>query len=86
MSGLMKILIAEDDRHIRAGLQELLETEGYQTILAEDGESALNKFRAETPQLVLLDIMMPGRSGYEVCREIRKSHTDIPVIFKGISS
>ncbi|MGI9304265.1 MAG: response regulator transcription factor [Gammaproteobacteria bacterium] len=77
----MKVLVAEDDRHIRAGLQELLETEGYETIPAEDGESALDRFRAETPQLVLLDIMMPGRSGYEVCKEIRKSHADIPVIF-----
>lgn len=77
----MNILIAEDDAHIRQGLQDLLEGEGYHTLLAADGEDALQVFRRERPQLVLLDIMMPKRDGYSVCRELRRLDAGVPVIF-----
>lgn len=77
----MKVLIAEDDAHIRRGLQDLLEAEGYTTIAANDGEHALQLFGADKPQFVLLDIMMPKRDGYQVCREIRRVDAHIPVIF-----
>ncbi|MEM7019169.1 MAG: response regulator transcription factor [Pseudomonadota bacterium] len=77
----MKILLAEDDQYIREGLQTLLEREGYNTILATDGEEALHLFERETPDFVLLDIMMPKQDGYAVCREIRRQNTTIPVIF-----
>jgi DNA-binding response OmpR family regulator len=77
----MKVLIAEDDPHTRAGLAEILETEGYQTIAAGDGKEALRLFARETPDFVCLDIMMPGVSGYDVCREIRRSNPEVPVIF-----
>lgn len=82
----MKILIAEDDQHIRSGLQELLETEGYETIAADNGETALQLFNDAAPNLVLLDIMMPKQSGYDVCREIRRHDTDTPVIFLSAKS
>jgi DNA-binding response OmpR family regulator len=77
----MKVLIAEDDLHIGDGLREVVETEGYTPLLARDGEQALALFAAQRPQLVLLDIMMPKRDGYAVCREIRHLDKDVPVIF-----
>ena len=77
----MKVLIAEDDKHIGEGLCAILEAEGYWPLLASDGEQALALFHAEDPQVILLDIMMPKRDGYTVCREIRKTNTHVPVIF-----
>ncbi|MES2933039.1 MAG: response regulator transcription factor [Pseudomonadota bacterium] len=77
----MKILIAEDDRHIGEGLCAVVEVEGYTPLLASDGEQALQLFNSHRPQVVLLDIMMPRRDGYAVCREIRKIDNDVPVIF-----
>ena len=77
----MKVLIAEDDLYIRQGLAELLEQEGYQTLLAENGQQALDYFNEQDVSLILLDIMMPGLDGYSVCREIRKLDEAIPVIF-----
>jgi len=77
----MNVLIAEDDLHIGEGLRDVLEAEGYTTLLAGDGEQALALFQARRPQLVLLDIMMPKRDGYAVCREIRRTDNEVPVIF-----
>ena len=77
----MKVLIAEDDLHIGEGLREVLEAEGYTALLASDGEQALVMFQSQRPQLVLLDIMMPKRDGYAVCREIRRVDNEVPVIF-----
>lgn len=77
----MKVLIAEDDIHICRGLQDLLESEGYGTIAAGDGEQALALFESERPDFVLLDIMMPKRDGYQVCRDIRRIDAEVPVIF-----
>lgn len=77
----MKILIAEDELYIREGLKDLLESEGYATVSAEDGAKALTLFDREKPDLVLLDIMIPGKDGYALCREIRQRNAEIPVIF-----
>jgi len=77
----MKVLIAEDDPHTRAGLEEILEAEGYQVFTAKDGKDALQLFRKESPDFVCLDILMPGTSGYDVCREIRRADSNVPVIF-----
>ena len=77
----MKVLIAEDDANTRAGLVEILRDEGYETVDARDGEEALDLFRRETPDFVCLDIMMPKVSGYDVCRSIRRTSADVPVIF-----
>lgn len=77
----MKVLIAEDDRLTREGLVEVLETEGYQVIAAVDGTDAVRRFVEDRPDFVCLDIMMPGRSGYEACRAIRASSATVPVIF-----
>ncbi len=77
----MKVLIAEDDAHIREGLIEILEGEGYAVVACEDGPSALMQFGATRPDFVLLDIMMPGMNGYDVCRQVRKTDSAVPIIF-----
>jgi DNA-binding response OmpR family regulator len=75
-----RILIAEDDAHIRAGLVDALESEGYAVEAVADGKAALDAFQKRRPDLVLLDIMMPEMSGYDVCRAIRHTDARTPVI------
>lgn len=77
---MKKILIAEDDRAILTAVADLLEIEGYQVVKSADGAEALELFRKSSPDLVLLDIMMPGMSGYDVCRAIRAENVAVPVI------
>ena len=77
----MKVLIAEDDRHTREGLAEVLQREGYQTVCAADGAEALIVYDRERPDFVCLDIMMPGMDGYTVCRELRKRDERLPIVF-----
>lgn len=74
------ILVAEDDGNILTGLVATLESEGYVVTAVPDGRQALDSFRSGAFDLVLLDIMMPGKSGYDVCREIRSQDSDIPII------
>jgi DNA-binding response OmpR family regulator len=77
----VRVLLAEDDPLIRDGLAEILEREGYEVITASDGEVALAKFRAESPDFVCLDIMMPKLSGFDACRKMRDARPDVPIIF-----
>lgn len=77
----MKILLVEDDALTREGLSEILAREGYQVTQARDGAEGLQKFRDMQPELVCLDVMMPNMSGYDLCREIRKTNAHIPVVF-----
>jgi len=77
----MKVLIAEDDRFTREGLAEVLEGEGFRVVSAVDGSEAIRLFQLESPDFVCLDIMMPGRSGYEACRAIRAQSAEVPIIF-----
>lgn len=74
-----KILIADDEAEIRDVLHLYLEKDGYDVIEAEDGVEAMEKLRKENPDLVILDIMMPGLDGYRVLRNIRENN-NIPVI------
>lgn len=76
----ISILIAEDDADLRQGLVDLLEIEGYRVQPCADGGQALDCYRREKPDLLLLDVMMPGKSGYELCREIRKTDSQTPII------
>jgi len=66
-----RVLIAEDEESIVASLEFLMRHAGFETLVARDGEAAIASLREFRPQLVLLDIMLPGRSGFEVCRVIR---------------
>lgn len=77
----MKILIAEDDSHMRAALVEILTAEGFHAVPAGDGNEALELFHAEHPELLCLDVMMPGLSGYEVCRRVRQVDPGIGIVF-----
>lgn len=77
----MNVLVAEDDDNIREGLREILEAEGYATTGARNGSEALQQYGERKPDFVLLDIMMPEMSGYDVCREIRKANASVPIIF-----
>jgi DNA-binding response OmpR family regulator len=76
-----RILLAEDDTNIRLGLVATLESEGYGVTAASDGVQALRLFPQEKFELVLLDVMMPGKSGYDVCRELRARGATVPVLF-----
>ena len=67
-----KILIADDEPNIVAALEFLLQRGGYEVLTAHDGDEALRLVEARTPDLVLLDVMMPQKSGYEVCQRIRE--------------
>ena len=74
------ILVAEDDDNIRTGLVDTLESEGYRVTPATDGKEAIDLFASEEFDLLLLDIMMPEKSGYDVCRVVRSTNEDVPVI------
>jgi DNA-binding response OmpR family regulator len=78
---IAKILVAEDDANIRQGLVATLESEGYGVTSAADGAQALKLFPQEKFDLVLLDVMMPKASGYDVCRELRAKGATVPVLF-----
>ncbi|HYL88325.1 MAG TPA: response regulator [Burkholderiales bacterium] len=67
-----KILVADDEPNIVTALQFLLERNGYQVRIARNGDEALKAIESDPPDLVLLDIMMPVKSGYEVCKRIRE--------------
>ena len=73
------ILVVDDEATLRETLVEALELEGYRAIPAADGREALARFRAEKPDLVLLDLMLPELSGIEVCRIIR-SESGVPIV------
>lgn len=68
----MKILIADDEPNIVAAIEYLLLQGGYEVHIARNGEEALDLVEAHVPDLVLLDVMMPKKSGYEVCSRIRE--------------
>jgi len=74
------VLIVEDDVPILTGLIDLLEGEGFRVYSARDGQRALLLYNEHRPDLILLDIMIPEKSGYDVCREIRKKDPVTPVI------
>jgi len=79
---MKRILIADDKATSRELLRTVLERQGYAVTEAADGEEALQKALAEPPDLVLLDLQMPRRSGYEVLVELRKDprHAEVPII------
>ena len=76
---LGRVLVVADDKNICELLRLYLEKEGYGVILAHDGEEAVVKFNALRPDIILLDIMLPGIDGWQVCREIRKK-SNVPII------
>jgi len=65
------ILVADDEPNIVISLEYLLKREGYRVLIARDGQEALESIRRDGPELVLLDVMMPKKTGFEVCQEVR---------------
>ena len=76
-----RILIVEDNTDFAYGLKTGLEIEGYEVDLAADGPQGVERARAATPDLVILDLMLPGLDGYRVLRAMRESGLDMPVLF-----
>lgn len=79
MANKQKILIVDDDENIANLISLYLTKECYETRIEHDGQSALDAFKEYAPNLILLDIMLPGLDGYEVCREIRRE-SRVPII------
>ncbi len=75
-----KILIIEDEPNIRELILYNLKTNGYEGIAAEDGIMGITMVHREKPDLILLDIMLPGKNGYEICRELRDEGNNTPII------
>lgn len=76
-----RILIVEDEEHILEAVKTNLELEDYEVVGATDGEKALELFNAQRFNLVILDVMLPNLSGFEVCEQIRLENMDIPILF-----
>ena len=77
---MAEILIAEDERNVREGLEDLFVGAGYGVRTAKDGEDALTAYTRRRPDLLLLDLMMPRRDGFEVLSEIRRRDPLLPVL------
>ena len=76
---MSKILVVDDERNIVELIRLYMEKEGFETVCAYSGDEALSKFRDERPDLIVLDLMLPGIDGWQVCREIRKT-SSVPII------
>ena len=77
---MKKILIIEDEENIRELVTYNLKANGYETIEAEDGLTGITQAYKVKPDLILLDIMLPGKDGYEICRELRQDNIKTPII------
>lgn len=77
-----RVLVVDDSKHTRDILKFLLESRQFTVVVAENGDEALERLGEGTPDLIILDAVMPGRSGYEVCAKIKGSETtrSIPVL------
>lgn len=76
-----RILVAEDDQNIRAALAELLTEEGYDVVQAADGLHAKDVFDRQAPDIACLDVMMPGMSGFDLCKHFRAASPTMPILF-----
>ncbi len=76
----MKILIVEDDPHILLGLRDIVENEGFEAVVCERGDEALSAVEKHAPALVLLDVMLPGASGFTICRELRARNASVLIL------
>ena len=75
-----KILIVEDDANILLGLQTILEGEGFEVAVCERGDKALEAVMKRQPNLIVLDVMLPGANGFEICKRIRAKKLSIPIL------
>ena len=78
-SNAATILIVEDDPNIASLVAKYLENDGFSTVLVDDGHEALSAIQRHKPSLVILDLMLPGMDGWEICREVRR-RSDLPIL------
>ena len=74
------VLVVEDDPHTRELVRLYLERDGHQTLTADNGADGLAIARASEPDLILLDLMLPGLNGWQVCQELRRANNDVPIV------
>jgi DNA-binding response OmpR family regulator len=75
-----KILVVEDDTNIRIGLEEVLKSEDFEVFTCERGDLALDAVQKRHPNLILLDVMLPGLSGYDICKQLRSKKITTPIL------
>ena len=75
-----KILIVEDDPHIQLGLEEVLKSESFEVATCDRGDRALTAFDKHRPDLIVLDVMLPGMSGYDICKQLRAKKITTPIL------
>ncbi len=75
-----KILIVEDDAHILLGLEEVLKSDGFEVAVCNRGDQALDAVAKHRPSLIVLDIMLPGLSGYDICKQLRSRKVRTPIL------
>lgn len=75
-----KILIVEDDPHILLGLEEVLKSESYEVAVCNRGDQAIEAFNKHRPALLVLDVMLPGLSGYDICKQLRAKKVSTPIL------
>jgi DNA-binding response OmpR family regulator len=75
-----KIMIVEDDPHILLGLEELLRSEGFQVASCSHGDTAVDAVLKHKPSLIVLDVMLPGKSGYDICKDLRSQNVSAPIL------
>lgn len=80
MSEKQHILVVEDEQHLAIGIKYNLEAEGFRVSAVDDGPEALRVLDQDAADLVILDLMLPGMSGYAVCERIRSGHHDVPIL------
>src|SRR5579884_2801625 len=80
MSAKTKILIVEDDPHILLGLEEVLKSESFDVAVCNRGDQAIAAFQQHRPALVVLDVMLPGLSGYDICKRLREKKITTPIL------
>jgi len=81
MANNIKLLLAEDEAALGQIIKESLETRNFDVILCENGEIAFNKYQSESPEILVLDVMMPKKDGFTLAKEIRTIDDTIPIIF-----
>src|ERR1700737_3992479 len=86
MAPAKKILIVDDEAMIRKAVHLALEKEGYEVVEAETGGEALRRIELSKPDLILLDIMLPDVSGFDVCRDIRRAGSRVPILILSAKS
>jgi len=81
-----KILVIEDDAAVQRALQRTFESAGFEVAVASDGTTAMETFRASTPRIVILDLRLPGKTGQDLCREIKHESSNTPILVLSAAS